>query len=116
MPYLRALALWLAASNLVAINAAPVVNRRQSSDPSSPEDGSQELLGPDGNKAAPEFGATLPKSSYDLVPGQTADGDTGLYLDFTNTQNPQPVRGSRGGTDPGPSKIHVYFDIITNMF
>ena len=110
MPTLRVLATWLAASQLVIVNAVPVINKRQSSGPASPESGSPDLLGPDGNKAAPEFGATVPKSSYELVPGQTADGETGLYLDFTSTSNPQPIRGSRGGTDAGPSKLLVHLN------
>ena len=103
MPSFQSLALWFTASQLVAVNAAPVANKRQSSGPTSPESGSLDFLGPDGNKAPSQFGATLPKSSYELVAGQDADGDTGLYLDFTSTPNPQPIRGSRGGQDAGPS-------------
>ncbi|KAI1498173.1 RmlC-like cupin domain-containing protein [Biscogniauxia marginata] len=41
----------------------------------------------------------------ELVPGQEADGDLGLYLDFngaTYPNGPQPIRGDHGGTDPGP--------------
>ncbi|KAF2421225.1 Bicupin, oxalate decarboxylase/oxidase [Tothia fuscella] len=39
---------------------------------------------------------------YQPVPGQTDEANLGTYLDFENTPNPQPVRGSKGGTDPGP--------------
>ena len=39
---------------------------------------------------------------YSLVPGQTDTAVIGAYLDFNNVQNPQPIRGSKGGTDPGP--------------
>lgn len=46
--------------------------------------------------------------SYSLAPGQTADANLGLYLDFSNVDNPQPIRGSKGGNDPGPSKPLVY--------
>ena len=105
MPSLQSLALWFAASQLVAANAAPVVNKRRSSGPTSPESGSPDFLGPDGNRAAPDSSAVLPKSSYELVAGQDVDGETGLYLDFTSTPNPQPIRGSRGGQDSGPSKL-----------
>jgi len=40
--------------------------------------------------------------SYSLVPGQTDAATVGAYLDFNNAENPQPIRGSKGGTDPGP--------------
>ncbi|KAN0095469.1 Bicupin, oxalate decarboxylase/oxidase [Hyaloscypha variabilis] len=40
--------------------------------------------------------------SYTLVPGQTDTAVIGAYLDFNNVENPQPIRGSKGGTDPGP--------------
>jgi len=39
---------------------------------------------------------------YSLVPGQTDVAVIGAYLDFNNVPNPQPIRGSKGGTDPGP--------------
>lgn len=41
--------------------------------------------------------------SYDLAPGQKADPNSGFYFDFTKLKNPQPIRGDKGGTDPGPS-------------
>lgn len=41
---------------------------------------------------------------YSLAPGQTADANIGAYLDFENIANPQPIRGTKGGTDPGPRK------------
>jgi hypothetical protein len=40
--------------------------------------------------------------SYTLVPGQTDTAVIGAFLDFNNVQHPQPIRGSKGGTDPGP--------------
>jgi hypothetical protein len=39
---------------------------------------------------------------HQLVPGQTDNANLGTYLDFENNPNPQPIRGSKGGTDPGP--------------
>src|SRR5258706_12816278 len=39
---------------------------------------------------------------YTLVPGQSDDAKIGAYLNFENVENPQPIRGSKGGTDPGP--------------
>ena len=62
--------------------------------------GSEEFLGPNGNPVDPADSAIV--TNYDLVPGQTADADLGLYLDLEEAKNPQPIRGSTGGTDPGP--------------
>ena len=62
--------------------------------------GSSSLLGDDGDhpdKTVPHGIGAAP-----LVPGQTANADYGLFLDFQSAQNPQPIRGSVGGTDPGP--------------
>lgn len=69
-------------------------------DSSGEPHGSGEFLGPDGNAVNPADPAIV--TNYDLVPGQTADADLGLYLDLEEAQNPQPIRGSNGGTDPGP--------------
>lgn len=41
-------------------------------------------------------------SDYSTVPGQSADPKLGLFLDFSNVDAPQPIRGDQGGTDPGP--------------
>jgi len=48
----------------------------------------------------------IPSSEYQLAPGQTIDSDTGVYLDLSTVQNPQPIRGSPSDspTDPGPRK------------
>ena len=62
--------------------------------------GSEAFLGPNGNPVDPKDSAMV--TNYDLVPGQTADADLGLYLDLQEAKNPQPIRGSRGGTDSGP--------------
>lgn len=62
--------------------------------------GSEEFLGPDGNAVNPADSAIV--TNYDLVPGQTADADLGLYLNLEKAENPQSIRGSTGGTDPGP--------------
>ena len=64
--------------------------------------GSEYFLGPNGNPVDSADSAIV--TNYDLVPGQTADADLGLYLDLEEAKNPQPIRGSMGGTDPGPRK------------
>ncbi|CAL3964544.1 hypothetical protein PZA11_002457 [Diplocarpon coronariae] len=40
--------------------------------------------------------------SFSLLPAQTEDAKIGNILDFNNVPNPQPIRGTKGGTDPGP--------------
>ena len=65
--------------------------------------GSPNFAGPDGNPVDTADSAIV--SSYQLVPEQQEDADLGLYLDLNEVQNPQPIRGSNGGTDPGPRKV-----------
>ncbi len=88
---------------LQAVIAAPVVPRDSPGPPgaSGSLTGTESLLGPDGNPVDTADSAIV--SDYQLVPGQTEESDYGLYLDFTDTPNPQPIRGTYGGTDPGPS-------------
>lgn len=62
--------------------------------------GPDALLGNDGS--TPDTADSAIVSNYELVPGQRADADIGLYLDFSKTPNPQPIRGSNGYTDAGP--------------
>lgn len=39
---------------------------------------------------------------FAFAPGQTDAAAIGGILDFSNVENPQPIRGTKGGTDPGP--------------
>lgn len=39
---------------------------------------------------------------FTLVPGQTDAATIGAALNFDNVDLPQPIRGSKGGLDPGP--------------
>lgn len=64
--------------------------------------GPETLLGNDGNSVDPSDSAIV--TDFEFVPGQEADADIGFYLDFNETPNPQPFRGSNGATDPGPRK------------
>lgn len=43
--------------------------------------------------------------TYSLAPGQTEAADIGNYLDFNDNSSPQPIRGTAGGTDPGPRVV-----------
>jgi hypothetical protein len=70
--------------------------------------GTEALLGPDGNPV--NNADTTIITNFELVPGQTEESDYGLYLDFTKTSNPQPIRGPFGGTDPGPREALITFN------
>lgn len=48
-------------------------------------------------------GDSPPDIKYTLLPGQKEDPKIGSYLDFQKADNPQPIRGSTGSDDPGPS-------------
>jgi hypothetical protein len=64
--------------------------------------GSEALLGYSAeNVFSPENTADVP---YQPVEGQNDDAIDGFYLDFESIENPQPIRGSKGATDPGPRK------------
>lgn len=66
--------------------------------------GSTDLLGytPGQDVSTPD--TVIPASDYQLAPNQAADSDVGLYLDLSEVQNPQPIRGTptNSPTDPGP--------------
>ncbi|KAG2420260.1 hypothetical protein HFD88_005061 [Aspergillus terreus] len=62
--------------------------------------GSEDLLGYSAsNKLSPHSTEDI---KYTLASGQKDDADLGVYLDFETVDNPQPIRGELGGTDPGP--------------
>ena len=69
--------------------------------------GPETLLGDDGSMQNTADSAIV--SDYELVPGQQANANEGLYLDFTKTPNPQPIRGSNGYTDAGPRKLSCLY-------
>ncbi|KAI4185057.1 MAG: hypothetical protein L6R41_004354 [Letrouitia leprolyta] len=69
--------------------------------------------GPDGNPVNPADSAIV--TDYQLVPGQTEAADLGLYLDLESVPNPQPIRGTGGGTDPGPRNM-VYEKLNPDVY
>lgn len=85
---------------LASAQGAPTLPKRQGDNP--PLRGSQDLLGYSPDNKIPD---TSTEVQYTLVPGQKEDEDLGVYLDFSKTENPQPIRGSLGGSDPGPRKL-----------
>lgn len=67
--------------------------------------GSEDLLG-EVTQPAPVSGgdsAEAPATDIELVNGQEAPQDLGLYLDFNSVDVPQPIRGDGGGFANGPS-------------
>lgn len=52
--------------------------------------------------------------SYQLAPGQTDAADLGVILNFEDIDNPQPIRGSAGGTDPGPREFPRTLNVNEN--
>jgi hypothetical protein len=43
--------------------------------------------------------------NYELVNGQKAPGNLGLYLDLESVAVPEPIRGTQGATDAGPREF-----------
>ncbi|KAJ5900034.1 hypothetical protein N7495_004778 [Penicillium taxi] len=86
---------------LTISNAAPV---------NPPLKGSEALTGYSSTEKVPS--RAQPKIDYSLLPGQKEDLKIGSYLDFENVANPQPIRGSTGGDDPGPR--NYYYDRINS--
>lgn len=104
--YTPSLALPLLLSVLLpSIVAAPVDNSarvQRRVDSTGSLYGSEALLGNDGNPV--DTADTAIVTDYQLAPGQDADADIGFPLDFTEVENPQPIRGENGAVDSGPRK------------
>ncbi|RDW61035.1 putative oxalate decarboxylase oxdD [Coleophoma cylindrospora] len=64
--------------------------------------GNEQLLGEAARPSPVSGGDSAVVSEYPLVNGQLADSKLGLYLDFNSVEDPQPIRGTLGQTDPGP--------------
>lgn len=66
--------------------------------------GDESLLGEVAKPSPVSGGDSAIISDYPLVNGQKAPLDLGLFLDFNSVENPQPIRGTGGQTQSGPSK------------
>lgn len=65
--------------------------------------GSKDLAGYSPSNPVDTPDTVVPPSDFDLAPGQSQDPDLGLYLDLSDVENPQPIRGGKTApTDPGP--------------
>lgn len=67
--------------------------------------GDESLLTGYASRPAVSGGDSAVVDNPELVNGQEASEKLGLYLDFNSVEKPQPIRGSKGATDPGPSKL-----------
>ncbi|CZT41256.1 related to oxalate decarboxylase [Rhynchosporium secalis] len=76
--------------------------------------GGKSLLGEVAKPYPVSGGDSAIVSDYTLVNGQEAEAKLGLYLDFNSVENPQPIRGEGGQTDPGASK--KFFPHLQNNF
>lgn len=76
-------------------HAAPTPRNNQN----SPLRGNPDLAGYSSSNNVPTKNTSV---QYQLVAGQKESADIGRYLDFEKVDRPQPIRGSSGGTDPGP--------------
>lgn len=92
----QSLSLLLGLSALRAVQGAPAVD---------PLRGSTDLQGYNPSNILTDEDTT--NVQYELAPGQTNDADLGTFLDFSDIENPQPMRGTKGGTDPGPHNSEV---------
>ncbi|PKX99282.1 putative oxalate decarboxylase [Aspergillus novofumigatus IBT 16806] len=88
----------------------PCANGAPTAQPSNPPlRGSEDLLGYSSSNTITEQSTEV---KYTLVTGQKDDANNGVYLDFEGVDNPQPIRGDLGGSDPGPR--NTYYDQINS--
>ncbi|KAK3377431.1 RmlC-like cupin domain-containing protein [Podospora didyma] len=64
--------------------------------------GDSSLLGGNAPLPDPDKSDSAIVPNPQLVNGQEADANLGLYLNFDSANPPQPIRGAKGTTDPGP--------------
>ncbi|KAE8445328.1 hypothetical protein EG329_013566 [Mollisiaceae sp. DMI_Dod_QoI] len=77
--------------------------------------GPSSLLGEIAQPSPISGGTSAFVSDVPLVNGQEADSELGLYLDFNSVENPQPIRGTGGQTDPGP-RTYEYEKLNPDIF
>lgn len=66
--------------------------------------GSDDLVGYSASHDVPVKNTSV---EYHLVPGQKEQPNDGRYLKFEDVDQPQPIRGNKGGSDPGPSMCYL---------
>ncbi|EDU41073.1 conserved hypothetical protein [Pyrenophora tritici-repentis Pt-1C-BFP] len=65
--------------------------------------GTEQLLGYNPSNLVTTESTVIPPDEFEIAPGQSEDPKLGLYIDLSNVENPQPIRGgTTGPTEPGP--------------
>ncbi|PBP18592.1 hypothetical protein BUE80_DR010625 [Diplocarpon rosae] len=77
--------------------------------------GDESLLGEVAKPLPVSGGDSAAVSNAPLVNGQEADAKLGLYLDFNGVENPSPIRGEAGQTDPG-ARTYVYEKLNPDVY
>ncbi|OCL07133.1 Bicupin, oxalate decarboxylase/oxidase [Glonium stellatum] len=102
---------------------APQVSSASNVQPDGPSGASGFLRGPSSllgyNPSIPvptEPSTVIPPSEFELAPGQSENAELGLYIDLSEVENPQPIRGGTvGPTDPGP-RTFAYDRLNSDLF
>ncbi|PYI19567.1 oxalate decarboxylase [Aspergillus violaceofuscus CBS 115571] len=95
---------------MAAALAIPAMSPLRAPTSNPPLRGSEDLLGYSSSNTLSD--QTTEDVTYTPVAGQTDDADLGVYLDFEDSDSPQPIRGDKGATDPGPR--NTYYDHINS--
>ncbi|KAK8051684.1 oxalate decarboxylase [Apiospora rasikravindrae] len=77
--------------------------------------GDDKLLGGNAERPPASGGDSAVVPNPELVNGQDEPADLGLFLDFNSVDVPQPIRGSRGSTAPGP-RTYEYEKLNPDLF
>jgi len=78
--------------------------------------GSPALLGYDPANPISTDTTVIPPSEFQLDPAQTAAANLGLFIDLSEVENPQPIRGdTQAPTDPGP-RTYAYDRLNSDIF
>lgn len=95
---------------------APVPQAASASEPAGASGsltGTASLLGYNPANPITTETTVIPTSDFELAPGQSESATLGLFLDLSEVENPQPIRGdTQGPTDPGPRMIWACFMIL----
>lgn len=85
---------------LGTVHGAPAARNTIRDSGNPPLRGSEDLLGYSSDNKLSDH--STEEIKYTLLPTQKEDPKIGSYLDFEKVDNPQPIRGDLGATDPGP--------------
>ena len=96
--------------HLIQAAPAPVPSSSSSKEGQNPPlRGSKDLVGYSASHDVPIKNTSV---QYHLVPGQKQQPNDGRYLKLENVDQPQPIRGNKGGSDPGPSMCYLVIHLV----